>query len=92
MYIDLVMVTTDQDPFIRIYEAPPWSGLKNGNEVSMDDGDYTRGTVCAVCTIGTESPEYSFILKAFATKHPLKQLQGMYEFRKFFYKEGGGTG
>ena len=86
MYIDIVMVTTENDgEHVWIYEAPPWSRLDPGTEVALP-GERKRGSVISSCTVAVGSPEYTFIMNAFRLK-TLQRIRGEYRLEKFFYKE-----
>ena len=87
MYIDVCMVGVPygvRNKF-NLYAAPAWSGLKAGDDIVV--GEMVKGCVSAVCTLNTDADEYKFLLKAFNKTHPLKRIDGVYEYKPLFYKE-----
>ena len=87
-YIELVVC---KHPIIEkkfLFCAPPWSGLKTGDEVIVDTKKGEQpATVVTKTLVEKDSEVYGFILESTGATLPLRRVLKKIEYKTFEYEE-----
>ena len=85
-YVDIVVVDTQFGK--RVFEAPAWTHLKEGDRVTVDTrAGIVDGTVLGSNTVAGNSDEYEFIFIISDATRPLRRVISKVTERKLEYKE-----
>ena len=87
-YIDLVICKAYRESKPQIYQAPPWSGLKAGDEVIVESvkGESHAVVDRAINVDSTDTRELDFIMTLGGEKK-LKKILKKVEYKVYEYEE-----
>lgn len=92
-YIDLVLCRNEDNGFVRLYQAPAWSGVKEGDKVIVEGYDKTEllAVVLGVYTTKSDRADYDFIVKMAGTALPLRKVISRMWYEELNYDEVKGA-
>lgn len=90
-YVDLVICTHEHSGRYFLFQAPPWTHLKEDDEVLVDTARGQQHAYVKACeTFDTNSDLYLFILQATKATLPLRRVLGKYTYRELVYTDDKG--